>query len=519
MKQYIRLWGLLSLALCLCLSLTGCNGGTNSFTWYVDAIPTNLDPQIATTSEDIIACTNLYGTLMREDENGELQLDLAECYTVSDDGKTYTFTLKEGLVYYTRSSINENYTLTASDFVFAFERIFSASTASPYATLYSNIQNSTAILAGECALKLLGVKALDERTVQFTLESADPAFLETLALPAAAPCNEEFFESTKGTYGLTSSTTLASGAFYLYNWTSTGLFLRRNGDGTLVDNLRLVENSDSTGMSAEELILAEKCTAATDTSASETTLNSIIYSDTTWCLLYNQNTVLSNLSLRTALSAAASALTFDAADTFVPGVEGLIPDGIEVEGVDYRLENGSALATTASASDAFAEALITLSMSDCKGITIMIPDGYGLDGYVDAINEAWQKELSLYFSVEVVDIDTFNSRLSSGDYTIALAPITLTQNDLVTFLSGLNSSYGLGYTSGSYTTLLQLASASSGIQKRALIYQAECMLLQDVVVTPLFTQQKRLLVDAAVSHLVFDPFGPVLDLTYTTKTQ
>lgn len=519
MKVYTRLLLLLPLTLCLCLALTGCSGGTNSFTWFVDAIPTNLDPQIATTSEDIIACTNLYGTLVREDENGELQLDLAESYTVSDDGTVYTFTLKEGLVYYSKSSISTDYTLTAADFVFAFERIFTAKTDSPYATLYSNIQNSTAILAGDCALKLLGVKALDDYTVQFTLETADAAFLETLALPAAAPCNEEFFESTKGTYGLTSSSTLSSGAFYLYNWTSSGLFLRRNGDGTLVDNLRLVENSDTSGMNAEELILAENCTAAVDSTADETTLNSITYSDTTWSLLYNQDTVLSNLSLRTALSAVASSLTFEAMDTYIPDVAGIIPDDIEVEGVDYRLENGSALTTTADAADAFAQALTTLSMSDFSDITLMIPEGYNLDTYVDAINEAWQKELTLYFSVEVVDIDTFNSRLASGDYTIALAPITITQSDLITFLSGLNSTYGLGYTSSSYTTLLSLASASSGTQKRALIYQAECLILDQVVLTPLFTQQKRLLVDARVSGLVFDPFGPVLDLTYTTKTQ
>ncbi len=514
MKRYIQLF----LLAIVCLLLAGCTGGTNSFTWFVDAIPTNLDPQIASTSEDIIACTNLHGTLLREDENGTLQLDLAESYTVSDDGKTYTFTLKEGLVYYSRSSINTDYTLTADDFVFAFERIFTAKTASPYSDLYANIQNGTAILDGECALKLLGVKALDERTVQFTLETADPAFLETLALPAAAPCNEAFFESTKGTYGLTSSTTLTSGAFYLYNWTSTGLFLRRNGDGVLVDNLRLVENSDSTGMSAEELIFAEKCTAATDTSADATTLSSITYSDTTWCLLYNQNTVLANQDLRTALSTIASSISFEASGTFIPDVQGVIPDDIDVEGVDYRQENGSALPTTTSATEAFAAVLSTLSMSDLKDITLMIPADNGLDAYVDSINQAWQKELSLYFSVEVVDIDTFNSRLASGDYTIALAPITVTQSDLISFMGSITTSYGLGYSDASYNTLLQLASASNGTQKRALIYQAECLLLEQIVVTPLFVQQKRLLVDATVEGLVFDPFGPVLDLTYTTKS-
>ncbi len=500
------------------LILASCSGGTNSFTWFVDAIPTNLDPQIATTSEDIIACTNLYGTLLREDENGTLQLDLAESYTVSPDGKTYTFTLKDGLVYYSKSNISTTYTLTADDFVFTFERIFSTETASPYTTLYANIKNSTAFFAGTVSASELGVVALDDKTVQFTLETADSAFLETLALPASAPCNQDFFESTKGTYGLTSNTTLASGAFYLYNWTSSGLFLRRNGDGTLIDNLRLVENSDSTGMSAEELILAEKCTAATDTSANETTLNTITYSDTTWCLLYNQNTVLANQDLRAALAAVATGVDLIAAGTFDPDVQGIIPEGIDVEGVDYRLENGSAIPKLSNATDYFANVLTTLSMNDLKDITLLIPEGNNLDTYVDAINQAWQIELSLYFSIEVVDQTTFDSRIASGDYTLALAPITVTQSDLGTFLSAVNTSYGLGYRDSVFNALLQLANATNGTQKRSLLYSAECMLLDNITLTPLFSQQKRLLVDAAVSNLIFDPFGPVLDLTYATKS-
>ncbi len=503
---------------CASLILASCSGGTNSFTWFVDAIPTNLDPQVASSSEDIIACTNLYGTLLREDENGDLQLDLAESYTVSADGLTYTFILKEGLVYNTKSSVNTNYILTAADFVFAFERIFSAETESPYADLYANISNGTEVLTGSLPTIFLGVIALDDRTVQFTLKVADNAFLETLALPAAAPCNEDFFESTKGTYGLKTSSILSSGSFYLYNWTSTGLFLRRNAESGMVDNLRLVENSDTTGMTAEELILAEKCTAATDTSASDTTLNSITYSDTTWALLYNQDSVLSNQNLRAALAAAATSVSLTAMDTFDPDILGLIPEGIDLEGVDYRQEQGSALTTLSTASEYFTAALNTLSMNDLKEITLLIPDGNNLDSYVSAINSAWQKELSLYFSVEVVDQATFNARLSSGDYTIALAPITVTQSDLISFMSSLNSTYGLHYSSSTYTTLLSLANAENGTATRALLYQAETLLLNEVVITPLFSQQKRLLVNAGVSKLVFDPFGPVLDLTYATKS-
>ena len=58
-------------------------------------------------------------------------------------------------------------------------------------------------------------------------------------LARAMPCDEEFFNSTRGTYGLTSASTLSSGSFYLYNWTSGGLFLRRAASGEQIDSLRL----------------------------------------------------------------------------------------------------------------------------------------------------------------------------------------------------------------------------------------------------------------------------------------
>ena len=47
------------------LSLTACGSGSNSFTWFVDSIPANLDPQVASSASDIIACENLYSGLVR----------------------------------------------------------------------------------------------------------------------------------------------------------------------------------------------------------------------------------------------------------------------------------------------------------------------------------------------------------------------------------------------------------------------------------------------------------------------
>ena len=225
MKRWLRFTAAV-LAAAFLFALTGCGSSTNSasFTWFVDSIPANLDPQVASGASDVIACENLYGTLVRKDPDGELVPELCEKWTVSSDGLTYTFTLKDGLTYAAAKGAATEYDITAEDFVFAFRRIFRADTASPYAVEFSAIQNSAAVLAGLADESSLGVSANGALTLVFRLSKRDDNFLAKLAMPGAAPCDEAFFESTRGTYGLTAKTTLASGSFYLYNWTANACF-------------------------------------------------------------------------------------------------------------------------------------------------------------------------------------------------------------------------------------------------------------------------------------------------------
>ena len=216
------------LTVLLLLALTGCGSGSNSFTWFVDTIPANLDPQVASTASDVIACENLYSGLVRKNPDGEIEPALCERWEQSADGRTYTFYLKDGLTYTAAKGTAAEYAITAEDFVFAFRRMFRADTNSPYAVEFSALENSAEVLAGQMPESALGVSASGPLTLVFRLNSADENFLSKLTLPGAMPCDEEFFNSTRGTYGLTAKTTLSSGPFYLYNWTSGGLFLRRD---------------------------------------------------------------------------------------------------------------------------------------------------------------------------------------------------------------------------------------------------------------------------------------------------
>ena len=308
MNRFLRMTAVV-LAAAFAFLLAGCGGSSasTSFTWFVDNIPANLDPQVATKAEDVIACENLYGGLVRRNASGELVPDLCERWEISSDGLTYTFYLKSGLTYTGTKGAATDYAITAEDFVYAFRRVFDPQTASPYAVEFSAIQNSAAVLDGTADPGTLGVSAIGELTLVFRLSERDDTFLSKLTLPGAMPCDEAFFESTRGTYGLSSASTLSSGSFYIYNWTASGLFLRRSAASPLVNNLRLVQNTSNTDKSAAQLIADEKCSAALDDTAEATSLQSVEYSDTTWALLFNasEGSVFAVASLRQALAGIA----------------------------------------------------------------------------------------------------------------------------------------------------------------------------------------------------------------------
>ncbi len=214
MKQFFRITAAV-LAAAFLLALTGCGSSSSapSFTWFVDTIPANLDPQVASAAPDVIACENLYSGLVRKKADGEIVPDLSESWTISSDGKTYTFQIKDGLTYKAVKGASTDHTITAEDFVFAFRRIFQPQTNSPYAVEFAALENSVAVLAGTADASTLGVSAAGPLTLVFRLSEKDDNFLAKLTLPGAMPCDEAFFESTRGTYGLTAKTTLSSGSF------------------------------------------------------------------------------------------------------------------------------------------------------------------------------------------------------------------------------------------------------------------------------------------------------------------
>ena len=139
-----------------------------------------------------------------------------------------------------------------------------------------------------------------------------------------------------------------------------------------------------------------------------------------------------------------------------------------------------------------------------------------INSLADQINSAWQKECSLFFSVEEVEQDEFDARIAAGKYTIALAPIRAEGGSVYQMLQQFTAEGGslTGYADTVYADRLALSAQQTGKDRCALLAQCERQLLESCTVVPLMAQQKRLLLANGVRDLVFDPFFPVLDMTW-----
>ncbi|TCL74684.1 peptide ABC transporter substrate-binding protein [Rhizobium sp. BK251] len=143
---------------------------------------TSLDPQkISGDWEDRIA-GDIFEGLVTEDAKADPIPGQAESWTISDDGLVYTFKLRDGIKW------SDGHPVTAGDFVFAFQRLLDPKNAADYAYLQFTIKNAEKINKGEITdLNQLGVKAIDDKTLEITLENPTPYFINALTHYTAYP--------------------------------------------------------------------------------------------------------------------------------------------------------------------------------------------------------------------------------------------------------------------------------------------------------------------------------------------
>lgn len=174
--------------------------------------PTTWDCMATYLAADSDAIVNTFDSLMEYDCEGTLQPALAESYTVSDDGLTYTFHLRKGVAW-VDSQGRQVAEVTADDFVAGMQHLLDAQAGMEYLT-EGIIDNASEYISGEITdFSQVGVKAVDDYTLEYTLEEPCTYFMTMLGYSVFAPMNRSFYESLGGKFG---SEYDASAADYTY---------------------------------------------------------------------------------------------------------------------------------------------------------------------------------------------------------------------------------------------------------------------------------------------------------------
>lgn len=151
--------------------------------------PTSLDPHKVSGDWENRIVGDMFEGLVTEDPHAEPIPGMAESWTISDDGLTYTFDLRDGATW------TDGEPVKASDFVFAFQRLMNPETAAEYAYLQYPIKNAEAINSGEITdIGMLGARAIDDDTLEITLEASTPYFISALTHYTAYPVPQHVVE-------------------------------------------------------------------------------------------------------------------------------------------------------------------------------------------------------------------------------------------------------------------------------------------------------------------------------------
>lgn len=183
----------------------------------------NTDPQtwdvlatyLAADSEAII---NTYDGLLEYDCEGELQPALAESYTVSEDGLTYTFKIREGAVW-VDSQGRKVADVTADDFVAGAQHGMDAQGGLEYLYQAAGITGVDDYMYNGASFDKVGVKAADEHTLVYTLDAPCTYFTTMLGYGVFAPLSRAYFTSQGGKFGVDEFKAIKDSADYTYGKT------------------------------------------------------------------------------------------------------------------------------------------------------------------------------------------------------------------------------------------------------------------------------------------------------------
>lgn len=464
---------------------TGCGtpGGGSSdgdssdgkvFRYAVNTLPTTLDPTKGQSIGDNEIQHAITEGLTRNTA-GDVKPGIAESWDESEDGLTYTFHLRKDAKW------SDGEPITAGDFEYSWKRLVNPETASPYAFIGDCLKNGQAIEQGNMDVEELGVKAVDDNTLEVTLEHPTSYFLSLIGSSGQfAPLRQDIVEKYGTDFAATSEKNVYSGPFVMTSSEDNVWTFEKNDNYWDKDSINLdkcelnyVENTDTqlSMYEAGDLDYVQVPTAYVPDYKDKAELFANGNVDFCYINSKSDNPVLGNKNFRLALNYALNRNDYNKlanADTYT-AFNGLVFPGLQAKGTTY----GEAYDLNSysypldgdqdKATEYLNAAMQELGIANASDITVEVvtTDADSSKRIVETLQEQWQNALGINVKIrQVTYADIYGKVFPEHDYEIGYGGWGSDYDDPYSYLELFKSDSSYNYSQYENPEVDQLLAAS-----------------------------------------------------------
>ncbi len=504
----------------------------------------NLDPDASSWTGEYQIVTQSQASLLRivtDDNDKDTYVeDGCESYEVSDDGLTYTFHLREN--YW-----SDGEKVVAQQYVDAALRALNPDNG--YSTTeFLPIKNAQAYYDGECDASELGVKAVDDNTVEYTLESPNSEFLYYIAYRAGYPCRQDVIDKATSTYGTNVDEMVFNGPFKVTSWVKeNSVTLEKNDKYWDAANVKLdtvtmqyvaEHSTQATLFDAQQLDIVpynDDYGADWEAQAADGKIDYVnkvgAYSDFLVFAIENggKSGLMGNANIRQALSLAVDRQElcdtvwgrYEPAYTYVPSAVTCGGETYNTAGEGKVKDLQAQYSTDESLQELFKKGLEELGKdTDLSAVTIdfvVEADNVARQTQAEYLAQTWQSKLGIQVNVDVTT--DAEERQQQMDYDVGVngweggaSPYN--------YLFVVNVPYGLKYLTGVYTNehvnelLGQVTSITDAAKQAEMFHEIEDTILEEAGVGPLYFTDIKFFQQTYVKGIYYTNFGPEFDFSH-----
>lgn len=489
--------------------------------------PTTLDPSKGNCIPDTELQNALTERLVRN-VKGEVKEGIAEKWEISDDGLVYTFHLRD-------AKWSDGEPIKAGDFVYSWRRLMDPKTAAPFAYIGEYIKNGRAVEKGEMKPEELGVKAIDDKTLEVTLEHPTAYFLSMMGLSSLfAPLRQDIVEKYGKDFAADAEKNVYSGPYVLTSAKNQKWIFEPNENYWNRDAIKL-DRAEMSYVQNQSTALAMYEDGELDyseipnTDAPNYADKSEVYRNGNVDYFYyncdSENPVMNNIDFRLALNYAIDRNSYNTLvnnDMYAP-TSGLVFSGLsgveKTYGEESTLEGYPMDGDADKAKEHLDKALQALGKkaSDIT-ITITTTDSESAKKQAEVCQEMWKTTLGINVEINQVTYNECLSRQAKGEYEVCWGGWGADYDDPYTYLELFKSDSPYNYSNYQNDKVDELLTATQTetdtAKRMEMLHEVEQILIDEAAFFPQAEREVHYLVDDDVKGLNFFHCSINLDWVY-----